>query len=271
MKRILIPLLLVASGAIVSSPALAQEELRGVEHIYDVKAICGKEDGKIAAPGHYWTAINILNVGSKTAKVQGLLAVALPELTMGPLTGPVGAELRPNRAMEIDCPTLFKLAERDDFLKGYALIGSTEPLAVVAVYTQANPDGQAVSIHTERVSARGPSTCADLVVKEIIRPQWDPGARQSIIKAVIANIGAADAPDTLARLIDPSTNQPTGAPYNSVASTGPIPGGGEVTVTFTLPYWVYNPDADLEVTADYKGLLLECKEDNNVKIFKDIG
>jgi len=42
-------------------------------------------------------------------------------------------------------------------------------------------------------------------------------------------------------------------------------------VTFTLPYWVYNPDADLEVTADYKGLLLECKEDNNVKIFKDIG
>ena len=142
--------------------------------------------------------------------MRALLAVALPELNMGPLNGPVGAELRPNRAMKLDRPTLYKLAESKDFLKGFALIGSSGPLEIVAVCTRANPDGYGVSIHTERVPERGQAGCADLVVKEIMRPQWDPDRWESIINAVIANIGTADAPDTVARLIDPSTNRSTG-------------------------------------------------------------
>ncbi len=40
---------------------------------------------------------------------------------------------------------------------------------------------------------------------------------------------------------------------------------------FHLPYWVYNPDVTLEVTADYKGYVDECEEDNNVKVFEGMG
>ncbi|MCH8840212.1 MAG: endonuclease [Planctomycetes bacterium] len=47
--------------------------------------------------------------------------------------------------------------------------------------------------------------------------------------------------------------------------------GATVTVIFRLPYWVYNPDATLEVTADYKGTVRECNEKNNTKTFKDRG
>lgn len=261
----------LAATIAASGAALAQDNAGKGGHVYDIKAICGKAEGKIAAPGSYWTAINILNSGSKTAKVEGRLSVALPGLTMGPLNGPVGAELRPNHSMEIDCPTIEELGEGRPFTKGFVLLRSTEPLTVVAVYTQANPDGQAVSIHTERVGERAAPGCADLVVGEIKRPQWDAGNNRSVIEAVIKNIGSVDAPDTLARLIDPGTFQNTGAPYNDVVSTGPISAGGSVTVTFSLPYWVYNPDADLEVTADYKGLLLECNEGNNVMTFQDLG
>jgi hypothetical protein len=44
-----------------------------------------------------------------------------------------------------------------------------------------------------------------------------------------------------------------------------------VSVTFYLPYWVFNPDATLEVTADYKNDLAECREDNNTRTFAAIG
>lgn len=240
--------------------------------IYDVKVICGKEEGKIAAPGQYWTKINILNPNKETVKVEARMSVALPGLTMGPLSGPVGAELRPDRSMELDCPTLMEMARGPDFLKGFAIVRGSAPLTVVAVYTQANREQQAVSMDVEKVHPRKAAGCGpDLTIKEILRPQWDNVNRQSVIRAVVANIGTDDAPSTIARLIDPSTVQPTGAPYNAIASTGPIPAGGEVMVTFTLPYWVYNPDAELEVTADYKGQLPECDEGNNVLDFNELG
>lgn len=260
--------ILAASTVLVGMsalPALAEET------IYDVKVVCGKGDGKVVAPGLYWTAINILNPNRETVRLRARVATALPGLQMGPLSGAEDAELRPDRALEIDCPTLIKLAEGPDFLKGYAIVEGSAPLTVVAVYTQADKEGRATSIDIEAVSPRAGAGCPDLAVKEILRPQWDAAQRRSVIRAVIQNIGSADAPSTLARLIDPSTTQPTGAPYNDVQSTGPIPAGGEAMVTFSLPYWVYNPDAELEVTADYKGQLPECNEDNNTAEFSEIG
>ncbi len=75
----------------------------------------------------------------------------------------------------------------------------------------------------------------------------------------------------MARVIDPTTPQPTGAPYNDVVQTPALPPGASVTVTFHLPYWVYNPDVTLEVTADYKNEIQECNENNNVKDVQGIG
>ena len=252
-------------GMSAALPALAEDTT------YDVKVVCGKGDGQVVAPGLYWTAINILNPNRETVKLSARVATALPGLTMGPLSGARDAELRPDHALEIDCPTLIELAEGPDFLKGYAIVEGSGPLTVVAVYTQAEEEGRATSIDIERVPPRADAGCPDLAVKEILRPQWDASDRRSVIRAIVQNVGSADAPSTLARLIDPSTTQPTGAPYNDVQSTGPIPAGGEAMVTFTLPYWVYNPDAELEVTADYKDQLPECNEDNNTAEFSEIG
>lgn len=119
--------------------------------------------------------------------------------------------------------------------------------------------------------ARTQSRCPDLVVAEIKRPVWDNANHRSVITAVIKNIGGVGAGASLARVIDPSTPQSSGAPYNAIANTPALAAGASTTVVFYLPYWVYNPDAELEVTADYKGMVTECSEKNNTKEFKDQG
>jgi hypothetical protein len=65
--------------------------------------------------------------------------------------------------------------------------------------------------------------------------------------------------------------QPSGQAYNDVAPTPALAPGQTETVEFRLPYWVYNPDACLEVTADYKNEVKECSETNNLARFEDIG
>jgi hypothetical protein len=117
------------------------------------------------------------------------------------------------------------------------------------------------------------STCRnpDLVVTKINKPQWDNPNNRSIITAVIENIGLTAAGQSIARVIDPSTTQATGAPQNAIANTPVLAAGASTTVTFYLPYWVYNPDAELEVTADYKGMIKECNENNNTAVFNDRG
>ena len=117
----------------------------------------------------------------------------------------------------------------------------------------------------------GRCTGPDLVVATIEKPVWDAINHRSVIKAVITNIGSSNAAASIARVIDHSTPQPTGAPYNAIANTPALASGSSATVTFYLPYWVYNPDADLEVTADYKGMVKECNEKNNVKTFHELG
>ena len=108
----------------------------------------------------------------------------------------------------------------------------------------------------------------DLVVSNIERPEYDNG---SIIHATIKNIGGSTAAESIARLIDPSTPQETGAPYNSVANVPPLAAGDSYRVTFSLPYWIYNPDAEFNITADYKGMVKECREKNNNKEFFELG
>lgn len=119
--------------------------------------------------------------------------------------------------------------------------------------------------------AKAQCTKPDLVVTKINQPQWDGANNRSIITAEIKNIGSTGAAASIARVIDPSTLQSTGAPYNAIANTPALAAGASVTVTFHLPYWVYNPDADLEVTADYKGMVQECNENNNTRTFQEIG
>jgi hypothetical protein len=148
-------------------------------------------------------------------------------------------------------------------MKGFLVVQGRDELDVVAVYS--GGAREVATMDVERVPARrfGRVTCPDLVVDTIFRPTYESATQRSVITARIRNIGDVAAPSTLARLIDSSTTQSTGAPYNSIATTPALAPGASAIVTFYLPYNVFNPDAWLEVTADYKGDLAECREDNN--------
>lgn len=246
----------------------------GPKFQYAVKFVCGKEYGKILAKGRYYTAINVRNATDREIVVIKKFAVALPSEKPGPVTKVFEAKLGPQQVMEIDNADIFSHAKARGFVKGFAVIESDAELDIVAVYTVASlSTGEVVSLHIERITAKTSLlTCPDLVVVDIEKPVWDQNGHQSIIRATIKNIGNAPAPDSLARVIDPSTLQsPGGAPYNAVANTPSLAPGASISVTFTLPYWVFNPDATLEVTADYKNMVTECDENNNTKRYEEKG
>ena len=111
--------------------------------------------------------------------------------------------------------------------------------------------------------------CPDLVVQSIAPPAWDAASSESVITAEIRNVGNAEAPPTLARVVDWGTLYDTGAPYNDVVETPALQAGQTVTVTFRLRNWVLRPQSRLEVTADYKHELVECFDENNAKEFRN--
>jgi hypothetical protein len=147
------------------------------EFQYAVKLVSGAVDaqtpGSPAAPGQYWTAINIHNPDKcKKAHFRTKLAIANP-LHVGPVsafTPPY--DLGPDEAFEIDrqhitlsWPLLFPGLTAPNFIKGYLVIESDIELDVVAVYTTAQTaTGAVTNFYTERVSARCVPVCEDLVL-----------------------------------------------------------------------------------------------------------
>ena len=127
---------------------------------YAAKFICGTSKGQVVAPGQYFTAINVHNPTYAPVRLRAKLAVALPGLKPGPVSGFVNATLGPDAALEIDCPDIFNpkifphAPAKAEFLKGFVVIESEVELDVVAVYTVAGSERQVESIHTERVPAR---------------------------------------------------------------------------------------------------------------------
>ena len=111
----------------------------------------------------------------------------------------------------------------------------------------------------------------DLIVKKIHAFTWDHANHRTVIKVTVKNIGFAKAGLSYLRIMDKSTLQSTGAPYNAVAAVPALNAGASFTATLYLPYWIFNPDASLEAEADYKGMVKEIKENNNKKSFYGIG
>ena len=239
---------------------------------YAVKVICGKSGGNEVVKGAYLTAVNLHNPADKPIGFRRKVALSLPGEKPGPVSNFFEGKLGPDQAMEISCADIAKLIQfKGEFFNGFLVIESESELDVVAVYTASGNTGEVETLHTERIRPRRIETCPDLVVTSIEKPTWDQANNRTVIRANIKNIGTASAGLTFARVIDPSTHQPTGAPYNAIAQTPLLAPGASATVVFYLPYWVYNPDASLEVTADYKDTLQECNENNNTRVFTDIG
>jgi hypothetical protein len=103
----------------------------------------------------------------------------------------------------------------------------------------------------------------DLVIANIADPVWDNANGVSKVDVTVSNIGGSAAGTFYTRVIDPGTNA------NDVQGVSSLAAGASVTLTFTFNYWVFDPDAELEATADYKGHIDECNEDNNrLRYFK---
>jgi hypothetical protein len=122
---------------------------------YAVKFVCGKSEGRVVAPGAYFTAINVHNPNERGIGFKKKFAVALPGERPGPVSKFFDAKLGPDEAFEIDCPDILqRTGTRGGFLKGFVVIESALELDVVAVYTAAGATGQVETMELERVKPR---------------------------------------------------------------------------------------------------------------------
>jgi hypothetical protein len=236
----------------VAQPSLLQ---------YAIKFICGKPDTPVAAPGIYYTAINVHNPGSAVA-FRKKVAVALPGENAGKVSRFFKAKLGPDEALEIDCPDILKHAEARGFLKGFVVIEVASELDVVAVYTASGSTGQVETLFIERVAARSPETSGkpDLVP---VNPKpsdgrlgfcrGDPGKLLITVK----NQGAAPAGAS-----HMTVKFPVGAPVS--VNTPVLPVGVPVDLPVTIPFGCFQPDCPFEITVDSALEVDESDESNNV-------
>ncbi|MBI1744562.1 DUF11 domain-containing protein [Candidatus Acetothermia bacterium] len=127
--------------------------------IYSAKFICGNIPGPLGLlnpeqeppvkPGNYTTAINVHNPGAGNVDFKKKVALTFPPGSEKPgdISKIFGVSLGPDRAFEIDCRDIAKLAFPPpppqfppdgvvpDFIKGFVVIESPQLLDVVAVYT----------------------------------------------------------------------------------------------------------------------------------------
>jgi hypothetical protein len=122
---------------------------------YSAKFICGRSPGTAAAPGEYWTAVNVHNPGSTGVEFRKKFVVAPLEGTPPEETPPqiLSASLGPDQAFEIDRREILGLFGQQ-FLKGFVVIESEKELDIVTVYTAAPEDGQVTTLDLERVPPR---------------------------------------------------------------------------------------------------------------------
>lgn len=115
----------------------------------------------VVAPGRYFTAINVHNPTHEPISFQKKVAIASPSEQSGSVLNFSEVKLKPDSALEIDCPDIFSkhtdTSIGKGFLKGFVVIESKVELDVVAVYTVTSKDGH-VAIHMERVPARRHTT-----------------------------------------------------------------------------------------------------------------
>jgi hypothetical protein len=242
---------------------------------YDVKAICGSSDGSILSSGTYRTAINIHNPEDTVAVYRVKFSVARPGEQAGPVTEYSKHILEPGKAIEIDCADIYKIIHnKTGFLKGFVTIETDVRLEVVAVYTAGDLKGNVRSIDVERISEAAPLalSCPDLKVEKIEKPVWDEANERTVVRALIINIGNAYAGPSYALAEDFGFIDDNGNPDAVPADTPALAPGASIAVKFHFTHKMPDPTGKLKVTADYKHIVInECSEDNNIKIYEDIG
>jgi len=150
----LVVLVLVTSSLLLIHPVAAEQPM---PFQYAVKILCGPSDGKILAPGQYFTAINIHNPGDNI-EFQTKYAIAFPERGAPNPSKFTPLKIGYDQALEIfTCPKdplIVELMRGSGLVSGFFVIESPKELDVVAVYTVFNEKSPAPSLEMERVPAR---------------------------------------------------------------------------------------------------------------------
>jgi CARDB len=227
---------------------------------YAAKFVCGKSDGEALAPGVYFTAINVHNPTARdvTFRKKFALPGREPEKSGNTPKKPVSADLRPDAALEIDCPDIREHTGVDEvFLKGFVVLESDVELDVVAVYTAAGGDGQVETLHTERVPPRrGQAGLPDLIPDPDPQTGFCKRDDQGNLIVTVKNQGSADA--------GASTTTVHFAPGGPLSRpTPPIAAGSSVNVVFPIPPACFDPDCDFRIIVDSASQVPESDETNN--------
>jgi hypothetical protein len=224
---------------------------------YAVKFVCGKSDGRVVAPGKYWTAINVHNPSAKEVVFRKKIVIALPHEKAGPVSDFFRAWLGPDQALEIDCEDIFRHAPvREDFIKGFVVIESDVDLDVVAVYTAAGQGELVSTIDIERVFARR----TEVGLPDLIPVPDDQGnfcrRREGGLIVTVRNQGSAPAGPSVTR-VDFGAHGTVDMPTPGL---GP---GASVDLTFSIPFGCFDPDCEFRITVDANNSVAESDEGNN--------
>jgi hypothetical protein len=122
---------------------------------YAAKFVCGKTDGDLAAPGQYFTIINVHNPApNANVSLRKKFALGERDEKVGMKTRFWPASLHGDEVMGIDCPNIYKHTgiPEGTFIEGYTVIESRAELDVVSVYTAGRDHVEA--FYTERVPLR---------------------------------------------------------------------------------------------------------------------
>ena len=244
-----------ADDAIVSFAKLELIQECAVQ--YAVKIVCGKSDGKVVAPGVYFTAVNVHNPTYETIKFRVKVAVALPGLQPGPVSQFYDAKLGPDEALEIDREDIHRFAGTKNFVKGFVVIESDVELDVVAVYTASGLKGSVTTLHTERVSPR----CSELGLPDLIPVPDADGSfcrrKDGTLTVTVKNQGTSGA--------GPSVTEVDFFAFGKVAMpTPPLGPGVSVDILVPIPSGCFDPNCEFRITVDANNQVNESDEGNNI-------
>ena len=262
---------ILGAGLLVLLPVLCGAQ--GVApYTYAVKFVCGEGDGKILSKAYYKTAINVCNPTDTKMGFRKKFSVALPKETAGPVSDFVEGRLGPYESLEIDCPDIRNHLKLDwEFLKGFVIIESKVKLNIVAVYTVADLDGEVKSIDVEQVhpfhAISSNDDCPDLIIEKINEPIKVEKIKGYIVEVFVKNIGTSSAAESSTRIIYMANNTGVDVEAWIDLPTSSLAPGESVRDTFALNNWTYKSGTILNVMADAKNMIQECREDNNTKVF----
>ena len=225
-----------------------------VMYEYAAKIICGESNGRVLAPGRYWTAVNIHNPNPCPVIFHKKVAVGYPSCEPGPVSERTPAKLGPDEASEIDCEDIRQIFEQD-FVKGFVVVQSPAELDVVAVYTASSGEG-VQTLDVERVPARR----VEMRLPDLVPVPVENGDfcnREDMTLFVrVCNQGTGSA--------GPSTTEVDFGPHGSVSVSTPPMGPGDCRqVSVPIPPRCFDNDCEFEITVNASGSVTESDSSNN--------